>query len=195
MPSRTAENYVDYQQRASEFAVDDIVVPFGWDDSMAGRVTAVWPAIGMVDVEFATGNKRYPVEELTRINKDNTIMSPPLTDSTPGGAVVQVPGGPHPPVPEGAKKEANASRVAEAFVKKSLYWSGPDRKYRAPAAEVATGKFKCPKCRARGIDSDLRPAAYKRREGQSEKLLGCGNCLFLIKRIDIINCQDDEGGA
>jgi hypothetical protein len=190
--SKTAENNVNYQERAAEFAPGDIVVPFGLDDSLAGRVTAVWPGIGMVDVEFAVGNKRIGVEELTRINPDNTIMSPPFTDSVPGGpGTVRVPGGPVAPVPEAAKVEASTSRVAQAFVKKSLYWSGPDRQYKAPAAEVATGHYTCPKCRARGIQSPLKPAAYKRREGVSEKLLGCNECLFLVKRSDIVNCPSN----
>ena len=192
MSSKTAENNVNYQERAAEFAPGDIVVPFGLDDSMAGRVVAVWPGIGMVDVEFAIGSKRLGVEELSRINPANTIMSPPLTNSVPGGpGTVSVPGGLVPPVPEELKVEASTTRVAQAFVKQSLYWSGRDRQYKAPAAEVATGHYTCPKCRSRSISSILKPAAYKRREGVSEKLLGCGECLFLVKKSDIVNCPSN----
>lgn len=191
MSSKTAENNVDYQERAAEFAPDDIVVPYGLSESMAGRVTAVWPAIGMIDVEFALGNKRLGVEEVIRLNPENTSVSPPFSNSVPGGAgTVLVPGGPVAPVPE-AVKTASVERVAQAYVKKALYWSGKDRQYKAPSAEVATGHYTCPKCRSRGISSVLKPAAYKRREGVSEKLMGCGECLFLVKRSDIVNCPSN----
>ena len=177
--ARTASNYVNYQERATEFSPGDIVVLFGSRSELAGRVTSVWPAIGMVDVEFATGNRRLPVEDIVKVEPDKSVVIPPFTDSTPGG-------------PAKIATSASVERIAHAFVKKSLYWSGPDRKYRAPATEVATGHYKCPKCKARGIDSTLRPAVYKRRDGVSEKLLGCGECLFLIKRSDIINCPENS---
>lgn len=185
MTTRNAENYVNYQERATEFAPGDIVVPAGHDDADAGRVTAVWPGIGMVDVEFTAGNKRYPVEDLLRINPEQSKAIPPFTDSTPGGGgTVSVPGGPN--------KVGSSRRVAEAFVKKALYWSGADRQYKATTAEVATGHYLCPKCRTQGIESVLKPAIYKRRGGVSERLLGCGNCLFLVKKSDIVNCPDNE---
>lgn len=176
MLNRKAENFVNYQQRAQEFVVGDVVVPYGHSKDLAGRVTSVWPAIGMVDVEFAMGNKRYPVEDLQLIEDNNA--SPPFTDSTPGGGV-------H--VAATPKVQAETSRVAHAFVKKSLYWNGVDRKYRATKPEADSGHYCCPKCRRRGIESILKPAVYKRREQNSEKLLGCPECLFLIKRLDISN--------
>jgi len=194
----TAENYVNYQERAAEFAVDDMVVPYGQYDTIAGRVTAVWPAIGMVDVEFSSGNKRYAVEDLQRLDAANTVTEPPDTNSVPGGQpTVSVPGGPEAPLPDElretaqvadeANKKASTRRVAEAFVKKALYWHSNDRKYRATRGETGCGKFGCPKCRAKGIESVLKPAVYKRRGGQSERLLGCPGCLFLIKQLDIEN--------
>lgn len=193
MGKRTAENYVNYQERASEFAPGDIVAPFGMSD-MSGRVTAVWPAIGMVDVEFPIGNKRYPVEELQRLDLDDAGVIPPHTNSAPGGQPTDsVPGGPYPQedphhtlVPK-VVTTASDLRVAEAFVKRALYWNAPDRQYRATREEVESGHFLCPKCKAAGTVSKLRPAVYKRREGQSEKLLGCPDCLFLVKKQDIID--------
>ncbi len=186
MTTKNAENNVDFQERAAEFAPNDFVVPFGYDDSLTGRVTAVWPAIGMVDVEFATGNKRFPVEELSRINPEHAKIIPPLTNSAPGeGDMVSVPGGPFEPLDDNerlASSGASLLRVAHAFVKQSLYWASKDRRYRATRGECDSGTFSCPKC---GEGSTLRRAIYKRREGVSERLMACSNCLFLIKRDDI----------
>jgi len=181
LSTRTAENNVDFQKRITEFAVDDLVVPYGHGKDMAGRVTAVFPAIGMVDVEFPAGNKRYPVEDLQRSDPDDPDFEPPMTNSTPGGQpTVSVPGGPHP------------QRVARAFVEKqALYWREKDRRYQATQEEMESGHYKCPKCKAQGIESLLRPAVYKRREGQSEKLLGCPECLWLVKKADVVNDPDN----
>lgn len=184
MKPHTAENNVDYQERASEFAPGDFVVPWGNDDSLMGRVTAVWPAIGMVDVEFPSGNKRYPVEDLARVNSEETRFIPPLTNSAPSTEMVSVPGGPVEPLDDNERmaSSVSSSRVAQAWVKSALYWAAKDRRYRATKEECDSGTFNCPKC---GPESQLRAAIYKRREGASERLLACGNCLFLIKRDDI----------
>jgi hypothetical protein len=172
---RTSTSYVNYQQRASEFAVGDVVVPFGGFESFAGRVTAVWPAIGMVDVEFATGSKRYPVEEIQRFDPDGNA-DPPKDDSVPGGQpTVSVPGGPF--------KGASAMKVADAHRKRSLYWASKDRKYRMRADEAGSGSPSCPRCK----DVPLKRAIYKRRDGSSDKLMGCPGCMFLIKDADIVN--------
>lgn len=210
MPKRTATVYIDYQQRASEFSVGDAVTPFGSDSIVSGRVVAVYPAIGMVDVEFANGNKRFPVEDLQRIRQDSPVNEP-LHDSVPGGAgTVEVPGGPDPkrdspdrPQPtftvddteENLEREKRrtariqshlGARVARAWVKRALYWGDTDRKYRAKKTELASGDFSCPKC---GQDH-LRKAIYKRTEGASERLMGCPSCMFLIKRCDIMGIGD-----
>lgn len=193
MGKRTAENEVNYQERASEFAPGDLVVPYGHYDSVAGKVTAVWPAIGMVDVEFSMGNKRYPVEELQRLNPENVVSVPPHTNSVPGGQpTVSVPGGPSRPHNPTTLGPEHSARVAEAFVKRALYWNSPDRQYRATNEEIDSGHFQCPKCKGHGQQSVLRPAVYKRREGRSEKLLGCPLCLFLVKRSDIVGHPDYE---
>lgn len=191
--NRFAENHVNYQERAAEFSPGDVVVPYGVSKDMSGRVTAVWPGIGMVDVEFPMGNKRYPVEDLQRVDADDAGVVPPFSNSTPGGVpVVEVSGGPVALLPKSQTREANAQRVAEAFVKRALYWSGADRQYSATKEEQATKVYFCPKCRAQGVESQLRHANYKRRGGVSERLLGCGICLFLIKKSDIPNCPDHQ---
>jgi len=173
---RFAENDVNYQERATEFSVGDTVVPFGLWDSQSGRVTAVWPAIGMIDIEFPVGNRRFPVEEVQRL--DNGVADPPHTDSSPGdGGSVSVPGGPYP-------KAKSANRIAQAFVKKSLYWADKDRKYRMTGPEATAKAPGCPKC---GPESPLKRAIYKRRDGSSERLMGCPGCMFLIKSADIVN--------
>ena len=116
---KRAENNVDYQRRAKEFFIGDRVIPYGLFDSQSGRVTAVYPAIGMVDVEFPIGNKRIPVEVLTRFNETSPL--PPRTDSAP------------------AAKHASARRVA-------MYWTDKNRKYKATKEEVEAKTVYCPKC-------------------------------------------------
>lgn len=204
MTRKQANTNVNWQQRAAEFAVGDAVVPFGYPTDLSGTVTAVWPAIGMVDVEFALGNKRYPVEDLQRVRQDAWVNEPVLTDTTPGGrGTVPVPGGPYPfekipdpaspgfRVPEAEQEmlrqqrtagpEPSARRVAEAMVKKAIYWGARDRKYRATKSEQGGGPYLCPKDGA-----SLQKAIYKREDGKSTKLLGCPVCMFLIREDDII---------
>ena len=166
---RRADNFVNYQERAAEFKVGDVVVPFGMFESQGGRVTAVWPAIGMADIEFATGSKRYPVEDLQRFVDGNA--DPTRTESTAGGQpTVRVPGGPTP------------QRVAAAYTKKSIYWAQKDRKYRMTQGE--DGKPHCGRCEDH---PPLKNVIYKRRDGSSERLMGCPGCMFLIKGADIVN--------
>lgn len=165
----------DYQALATEFAVGDITVPYGASRDLAGRVTAVWPAIGMVDVEFPAGVKRYPVEELVRFEEDTGFVAPPRDGYVPGGqGTVSVPGGPVAP--------AFVTRVAQKYVKQALYWAAADRRYRATAQELDCGSFTCPKCKG----GSLRKAIYRRVSGQSEHLYGCPTCLFLIERDSIL---------
>lgn len=192
MKSRKTATYADYQERALEFKVGDTVIPFfrGTIES-SGRVVAVYPAIGMVDVEYPHGSTRYPVEEIQRVKNDLTWIDAPHSDSVPGAAgSVSVPGGPPDPKsekktglpPQSQQKTSNSRRVAEAFVKKSLYWAQRDRKYRPNKSEKEGNTFTCPKCME---PTHLKKCIYKRREGLSERLLGCPNCLFLIKEEDL----------
>ena len=172
---RTA--YVDFQQRASEFEVGDRVCSVWTSHAPVGRVQAVWPSIGMVDVEWPHGSERLPVEELQQLDTQDVVDPPDLGhDNIPGGAgTVSVPGGP-------------AVKLAQEWVKKALYWASPDRHYRATQAEVSSNQFTCPKCK----EAVLRSAVYKRSEGVSERLLGCPACLFLVKRCDVIGHPEYE---
>lgn len=197
MSSRTAA-YVDYQQRASEFSVGDLVYPFmSGDADIIGRVMAVWPAIGMVDVEWPHGSERCPVESLQQYQAKDYRPADVGHDNIPGGSgSVSVPGGPPEELPgdtEGqpSRDVQKVGRVAHAWVKKALYWASRDRQYRATKREIADGKYICPKCK----QVPLRPAVYKRRDGVSEPLLGCSNCLFLIKRLDIIGHPEYDDGS
>ena len=181
--SNTRKGYVDYQQRATEFSVGDVVFPFmsgnGWSN---GRVVAVWPGIGMVDVEWPHGSERMPVEDLQLIPNGQSTPPMPEHDNVPGGAEsVSVPGGPKPSV-----KKAS-------FVKQSIYWGARDRKYRLTKSELESGRYGCPKCKAEGVV--LKKVNYKRNGGVSEHLLGCPACLFVIKRCDLIGIPSDEGVA
>ena len=171
---------IDYQMRALEFAPGDVAVLSGDPDTQAGRVVAVWPAIGMVDIEFPGGNKRYPVEDLQRLDA-NAVPIPPFNNSVPGGAgTVEVAGG-----KIAVDVQILTNRVAHAFVKKALYWAERDRRYRVTSEELGGAALTCPKCK----EAQLRKAIYKRRKGQSEHLLGCPTCLFLIKREDILGLE------
>ena len=155
------------------------------DESQAGRVVAVFPAIGQVDLEFPWGSGRYPVGDVQRVT-DISIIPPNSEHATvPGGTgTAGVPGGPV------ARTAAEAlDRVLHAYVKKALYWGSKDRHYRATKGELDGGKYACPKCKAdeeSGERPYLRATNYKRSEGQSHRLLGCPSCLFLIKPCDII---------
>lgn len=189
---RTGTVYVDYQQRGSEFHVGDVVLPYGADESQAARVVAVYPAIGMVDVEFPHGAKRLPVEDVQRIKSTIDIPAHPEHNSVPGGVgTVSVPGGPHQSHPSKEAYYAPSQRVASAYVKKALYWASKDRHYRATTGELGGSSFNCPRCK----EVALQPASYKRQEGRNERLLACPSCLFLIKRCDIIGHPDyiDDG--
>ena len=182
--------YVDYQQRASEFSVGDMAYPLagsGTDESQAGRVVAVYPAIGQVDIEFPWGSGRYPVEDVQRVTGIAAIPPNPEHTTIPGGSEsVPVAGGPNP----NAKAATTIERLAHAYIKRALYWASSDRHYQATRAELEAGNYTCPKCK----EGALRHVVYKRSEGKSERLLGCPSCLFLIKRCDIIGDPDYDAG-
>lgn len=188
MHNRSATVYVDYQQRASEFSVGDLAYPLAGgstDESQAGRVVGVFPGIGMADLEFPWGSGRYPVEDLQRVTSIVAIPPKPEHTTVPGGAgTVAVPGGPQ------GRTAASIDRVAHAYVKSALYWASKDRHYQATKTELDGGGYTCPKCK----EGTLKAAVYKRSEGKSERLLGCPNCLFLIKRCHIIGDPDYTEG-
>jgi hypothetical protein len=184
MTRKNATLSVNYQQRAKLFAVNDIVYPFWGSAEKTGRVVAVYPAIGMVDVEWPHGNDRVPVEDLQQLNPHSLFQPPSIPageDSIPGGAG-QV------SVSPGPVNKNSALRVAAAFIKKALYWADKDRQYKATQGELDDKCYHCPKC-----GEELRKAIYKRRDGASVHLLGCGTCLFLIKKEDIIGDPEYAG--
>jgi len=155
----------DYQAKVGEFALGQIVAPFGVGPDNGGTVVAVFPSLGMVDVEFPHGTERYPVEDLQRYEGGH--VAPTEVESTPSGPT------------------ANA--------KTALYWAAKDRQYRATRGETEAGGYTCPKCK----EGQLRSCNYKRQEGVPSRLLGCPNCMFLIKPADIIghNAYDDGSAA
>lgn len=162
----------NYQSRAENFQIGMRVFPFYLGNAnKAGIVRAVFPAIGMVDVQFPHGTSRYPVEDLvvdTSGDVQNLANEP---DSVPGGlGTVPVSGGIY------AK---SASNIASRYMSKSaIYWHGIGRKYRQRGDE---DKPCCPRCK----EVELKNTTYKRRSGVSERLLGCPSCLFLIKHDDL----------
>lgn len=176
MSSRRANTVnFDYQSRAQEFRVDDWVTPIGADSTDVGRVVNVWPGIGVVDVEWATGNRRMNVEDIVIIDRDDTVHPPEATENIPAGA----------PVRPGRQAGAAPSprRVAEAFVKSAIYWANVDRGYKATRGEQNSKAYTCPKCKDH--DAPLRRAIYKRQDGKSVKLMACPHCLFLIRINDV----------
>lgn len=187
--ARKTSAYVDYQQRASEFAVGDLVYPFAaGNPALNGRVMAVYPAIGMIDVEWPHGSERVPVEDVQQYFNQAGDYNPPSAghDNIPGGAKkVPVSGGPVKSVDQKplSKRAAMAERVAKAHVKRALYWAAVDRKYRASQEECDTGSFRCPRCK----DKFMRPASYKREKGANIRLMACPECLYLIRTQDIEN--------
>lgn len=192
----------NWQARGQMFAVGQAVALVNGSPTDEGRVIAVWPAIGMVDVQFPHTNYRLPVEDLQIINPANDSYITPMHETVPGGAgsaAMVSQGKPQnqdliqgfdPPVQlvddigDGIDLDVMAARVAKAHIKKALYWNGKDRKYRSTRVEGATGHYSCPKKSCEGL---LKPAVYKRQDAASVKLLGCPECMFLIRKQDIVD--------
>ena len=176
-PSRRA-NYVNYQARASAFKVGDRVYPIlKGNPSNGGTVVAVWPAIGMVDVQYPHGTARAPVEDLL-IDRGSSIESEVdvRSDTVPGGThTAPVAGGP------GPERSDSPHRVASRHLKRAVYWAAPNRQYRPTKQELVTGKLCCPRC----DESYLRRSTYKMEEGTQVKLFVCPSCLFIVRRDDV----------
>lgn len=201
MAGRRASEYVDFQARATAFSPGDrVFTQINANPAAGGTVIAVWPAIGMVDVQFAHGAQRYGVEDLV-IDNSGTFenFGDFQADSVPGGTpTVSVPGGPDQLAKDvreeitdeelyrDASQKPSHHRVIEAFVKKALYWDSPDRKYRMTRGEMDSGVPTCPKCPG----TELRKVIYHREDGKSEKLYCCSDCMFLIKRENIIGAEE-----
>jgi len=168
--SRKKKGYVDYQQRSYDLNVGDAVIPQYDENTSVGRIVALYPAIGMADVQFTYGQGRYPVEDIERVVESELGAKAPNFESIPGGAgTVSVPGGPRP-------KKASASRVASDYIKIALYWDQGPRIYRATKPEQDGSGFFCPKCR-----SPLQLRKYKIQG----KLFVCPDCNFMIKRENV----------
>jgi len=158
----------NWQERAKSFQVGQAVVMIGDRMSSEGRILAVWPAIGMCDVQYPTGSVRLPVEDLQIIRaEEDEYVTPTHTDIPGGTGTVPVPGG-------------STRRIV------ALYWNQQNRQYRCTKVEFESESFACPKC-----GTIMKPTIYKREEGKSVRLLGCPGCLFLIRRQDILDdhCQ------
>lgn len=168
---KRSTQYVDYQRRSQAFELGMRVYPFlGGNPSRSGIVISVFPAIGMVDVQFPHGSQRYPVEDLVvDTSGDYQNIYSDDQDTVPGGI------GTVPVSSRAVKKQA--SRVASKYMKRAIYWYKKDRTYRQCRNEE---KPCCPKCK-----DPLGNTVYKRRGGKSEKLLACYTCLFIIKPSDI----------
>jgi hypothetical protein len=109
----------NYQEIANTFRIGMKVFPFyGGSKDHHGTVVAIYPAIGMVDVQFPFGSSRYPVEDLQIADLE---IEPVQYDSIPGGL---------------GTKPVNA--------KTALYWADKDRKYRMTREEE---KPTCPRCK------------------------------------------------
>lgn len=168
---KRSTQYVDYQRRSQAFELGMRVYPFlGGNPARSGIVVAIFPAIGMVDVQFPHGASRYPVEDLVVDTSGDYKNLTNEESSVPGGlGTVPV---------SSLKVNKSASRVASNYVKQAIYWYKKDRTYRQCRDEE---KPCCPKCK-----TPLGNTVYKRRGGKSEKLLACYTCLFIIKPSDIV---------
>lgn len=176
-----------------------------------GRVVATWPGIGCVDIQWPHTNYRHPVEDLQIINPGDDQFIAPMHEDVPGGPGIDgmvSEGGPQSNVVEGevprvelvhevegigqkvaSDRQKMITRVAQAFVKKSLYWHAVDRKYRASADEHKTGAYRCP---SKGCGGQLRHATYKMEDGCCVKLHGCSRCMFMIKASDLMTDHHGE---
>jgi hypothetical protein len=158
---KISTTYVDYQQRAKGFQVGQRVFPFTeGKPTKAGVVVRVHPSIGMVDVQFPHGSVRLPVEDLVIDTSKETSGSPSGESSLP---------------------EPPEARVVDEFLnKKALYWAARDRQYKVCKNENPL-KPMCPKCK-----DQMGKTVYKRRDGISDTLFVCHQCLFVIKPTDMI---------
>lgn len=200
----------NWQARGQEFRVGQSVQLVNGGNTDVGRVIAVWPGIGMCDVQFPHTSYRMPVEDLQIINQGDTPFISPRHEDVPGGPGSEgdvSEGAPQGNVIEGevprvelvhevgktATEIAELShRVAKSFVKKSLYWHSRDRKYRISRDEHNTGQYRCP---SRSCNGQLRRANYKMEDGRMVKLYACPECLFMIRSADIIKDHCEPCGG
>jgi hypothetical protein len=193
----------NWQARGQEFQVGQTVKLINGGDTDQGRVIAVWPGIGMVDIQWPHTSYRMPVEDLQIVNPGDDQYISPMHEDVPGGA------GTDAFVSEGAPatnwidaevprvelvQEVDTAivsrKVAKQFVKQSLYWHARDRKYRISRDEHTSGQYRCP---ARTCEGHLRKATYKMDGGSLVKCHACPSCLFIIRTADMVLA--DGGGC
>lgn len=77
---------IDYWQLTKDFKAGDTVQKFMPGRSQVspyvGRVTAVMPGIGFLDVQWPFGNERVSPEELVRVNPNLAFYLPPSLDTS-----------------------------------------------------------------------------------------------------------------
>lgn len=136
----------NWQSRGQEFAVGQTVRLVNGGETDEGRVVAVWPAIGMVDVAWPHTSYRHGVETLQIINPGDDPYIAPMHENVPGGpgsdAYVSE-GGPMDNVVESeiprvelvqevgasdklAARKVMRERVARAYMKKQAYLQGKE---------------------------------------------------------------------
>lgn len=200
----------NWQARGQEFEVGHTVALVNGGGTDYGRVIAVWPGIGQVDVQWPHTSYRHPVEDLQIINPGDDPYIAPRHEDVPGGPGTDAEVSVGYPADNEIQHEvprielvrevgktaedlsALTEKVARQFVKKSLYWRARDRKYRVSRDEHSSGHYRCP---AKGCDGHLRRATYKMQEGEHVKLHACPSCLFMIRASDILSdhCEPEEG--
>lgn len=204
----------DYQARGREFAVNDFVHPIGAGPLDIGRVSQVWPAIGMVQVEFPYGSRRYPVEDVEKLNPSQSHVIPTTTDNVPGGVDTYPVSAGRPPIlgPDGTQE--TQSGKDSTFPGETV---GPDGGA-SPASKTATftlaqkadrileafikkalywhsadrnyrvnkSEFESGKYTCpKCKEGPMKKAIYKMRNGERHRLYICINCTFVIKQDNI----------
>lgn len=85
MQHRKQADEGNWQSRGQEFAVGQTVRLVNGGETDEGRVIAVWPAIGMVDVAWPHTSYRHGVETLQIINPGDDSFIAPMHENVPGG--------------------------------------------------------------------------------------------------------------
>ena len=85
MQQRKQADEGNWQSRGQEFAVGQTVRLVNGGETDEGRVIAVWPAIGMVDIAWPHTSYRHAVETLQIINPGDDPYIAPMHENVPGG--------------------------------------------------------------------------------------------------------------
>lgn len=179
MRSKKKADAINYQARAHEFHVGDIVRTFLDSADSEGRVIAVFPAIGMADIQWSSTSFRHPVEDLQIVNPGEARFVAPKHETLPGGTkkgpVSEGVGSPSTEIyttpnvePVVVVNKNIAGKVAKAYVIKSLYQN----------REACSGSV-CPKCR-----KALRKGSFNHL-GKTTRIAACADCLFFVRERDL----------